>query len=102
MQALIDSRREYIAELCRRHHVRRLDVFGSAVRDDFDTRRSDIDFLVEFSPAAPVNFFDAFFDLRRELAGLLGRPVDLVMPSGVSNPYVKASIEAGRETLYVA
>lgn len=102
MQDLIVARRQQIAELCRRHHVQRLDVFGSATRADFDAAHSDIDFLVEFDAAAPANLFDAFFDLRQQLSALLGRPVDLVMPSALRNPYVKASIETSREPLYAA
>jgi predicted nucleotidyltransferase len=42
MQDFIIAKREEIAELCRKHHVRRLSVFGSAARDDFDPQRSDI------------------------------------------------------------
>ena len=48
MQPIITENREKIAELCRTHHVRRLSVFGSAVRDDFDSSNSDVDLLVEF------------------------------------------------------
>ena len=50
MQDFITSRREEIADLCRKHHVRRLAIFGSAVRDDFDPVRSDVDVLVELRP----------------------------------------------------
>ena len=46
--------REELPALCRRFHVRRLDLFGSAARGDFDPESSDIDFLVEFDRAAPA------------------------------------------------
>lgn len=49
----LNALRERIAESCRRYRVRRLDVFGCSVRADFDYRRSDVDFLVEFSDASP-------------------------------------------------
>ena len=53
MHPLVSERREAVAELCRRHGVRRLDAFGSAVRaGNFDPSRSDVDFLVEFGAAA--------------------------------------------------
>ncbi|MBI2857902.1 MAG: nucleotidyltransferase domain-containing protein [Chloroflexi bacterium] len=41
-----------LAELCRRYQVRRLEVFGSALRKDFDRERSDIDLLVDFEPGS--------------------------------------------------
>ena len=53
MIAEISSHREELRELCRRFHVRRLDLFGSAAGDDFDAERSDLDFLVEFERGAP-------------------------------------------------
>ena len=52
MIAEIASHREELEELCRRFHVRRLDLFGSAASDGFDPARSDLDFLVEFDPTA--------------------------------------------------
>ena len=56
----------------------RLEVFGSAVRGtDFDWSRSDVDFLVTFTPDARDDL-TAFVDLKDELEKLLGRPVDLI------------------------
>ena len=49
MQDFIHAKREEIADLCRKHHVRRLSVFGSAARDDFDPDSSDVDVLVTFA-----------------------------------------------------
>jgi predicted nucleotidyltransferase len=94
--------REELQALCRRFHVRRLDLFGSAARGDFDPEHSDIDFLVEFERDTPLHPFDAYFDLKEELEGLLSRRVDLVMPGAIKNPYRKASIERDRETVYAA
>ena len=102
MSPVLEPYRQQIEALCRRFHVRRLEVFGSALRDDFDPTRSDVDFLVEFDTSPDINAFEAYFDLRQQLCELLGRPLDLVMPSGVRNPYVRASIEAHRELVYAA
>jgi uncharacterized protein len=99
---IIDRHRPQIDALCRAYRVKRLDVFGSAVRKDFDPVRSDVDFLVEFEPDADLNRFHAYMGLRDELSRLLGRPVDLVMPSGVRNRYFAQEIEATREPLYGA
>ena len=102
MPTLIDDKRNQIEALCRRYRVRRLDVFGSVVRGDFDPDRSDVDFLVEFEAGQGLNTFHAYMDLRQALSDLLGRPVDLVMPSAVRNPYMRTAIEATREPLYGA
>ena len=98
----IDSHREELQALCRRFHVRRLDLFGSAARGDFDPDRSDFDFVVEFDRAAPQHPFDSYFGLKEELEALFGRNVDLVELSAVRNPYLKASIEQSRENVYAA
>jgi hypothetical protein len=89
--------------LCRRFHVRRLDLFGSAARGDFDPERSDVDFLVEFDRTHPDALsLGTYFGLKEALEGLLGRPVDLVEPGAVRNPYLKASIEGSREPVFAA
>ena len=49
----IALRRDELRAVCRRFHVRRLDLFGSAARGDFDPQRSDVDFLVEFDRTHP-------------------------------------------------
>lgn len=67
-----------LAKLCRRFHVRRLEVFGSAARaEDFHTQRSDADLLVEFEPGAEPDL-GGFLDLKDALEQALRRPVDLV------------------------
>src|SRR5271169_370126 len=98
----IELRREELRGLCRRFHVRRLDLFGSAARGDFDPERSDIDFLVEFDRGALKHPFDAYFGLKEALEELFGRPVDLVEASAVRNPYLKASIDGSREPVFEA
>lgn len=71
MQPFIEAKREQIAELCRMHHVRRLSLFGSAVRDDFDPNRSDVDVRVEFDESADLgidNYLGSAINLPRSLA----------------------------------
>ena len=90
----IEVHREELQAPCRRFHVRRLDLFGSAARGDFDPERSDIDFLVEFDREHPKALaFETYFGLKEALEALLGRPIDLVEPSAVRNTFLKASIE---------
>lgn len=103
MHALIEQHLDGISELCRRHRVRRLEVFGSAARSvDFDPQRSDVDFLVEFDVAAGTPTLADYFGLRDELATLLGRRVDLITADASLNPYVKAEVERGRQPVYAA
>jgi predicted nucleotidyltransferase len=101
MIELLESRRESIAEVCRRHRVARLDAFGSALRDDFDPTDSDLDLLVEFKPMNPYARVEAYFGLIDELRGLLGYEIDLVMVGAVRNPYIAQDIERTKELLYV-
>ena len=102
MIAQISLRREEIRELCRRFHVRRLDLFGSA-GDHFDPARSDLDFLVEFDHGAPgAMSFKTFFGLKETLEALFGRSVDLVERSAIRNPYLKQSVERSRESVVEA
>jgi uncharacterized protein len=97
----IEEHRAQIEELCRRYRVRRLDVFGSVLTDDFDPKRSDLDLLVEFEPDEPVDLA-TYFELRDALTETIGIPVDLVMAGAVKNPIIKADIEATRELVYAA
>lgn len=102
MIAELGEHREELVERCRRFGVRRLDVFGSATSSEFDPACSDIDFLVEFEPPDGTSRFDAFFGLKEGLEALLGRPVDLVDPSALDNPYFAAMVESTRQELYAA
>lgn len=102
MTPFIDDHRAELADLCRRHHVRSLFVFGSASRDDFDPERSDVDLLVDFGPVPEGEYVNAYFGLREALADLFGRDVDLVAVAALRNPYVKAEVERTRTLLYAA
>ena len=102
MQTAIASKRSEIISLCRQFHVSRLELFGSAVSDEFDPQRSDLDFLVEFEPLTAAAYAKAYFDFKEALERLSGRPVDLVVPSAIRNPYFRKSIEQSKALLYAA
>jgi len=102
MSPLIEQHREELIALCRRHHVRRLEVFGSAAGDGFDAARSDVDLLVEFDSGIKASRFGNYFSLKRELESLLGRKVDLVEPGGIRNDHYRRGIDATRVPLYAA
>lgn len=99
MQPLVAERLDQVAELCRRYHVRRLDLFGSAATGRFDPARSDLDFVVEFEPA-PETRWRAYFDLQSELQALFGREVDLITHAAMKNPYLIESVNESRVPLY--
>jgi len=73
--------RQRLADFCRRHHIRRLALFGSVLREDFGPDR-DIDILVEFDPGHVPGF--ALVNLEDELSALVGRKVDLHTPGSLS------------------
>jgi excisionase family DNA binding protein len=98
---LLRRHRAEIADACRRHHVRRLDVFGSVLRDDF-TPASDVDFLVEFEPVEASGFDHPYWAFSDELEAILDRRVDVVMVSAVTNPYLADELERTKVALYAA
>jgi predicted nucleotidyltransferase len=99
---VLQQKRDAIVETCVRHRVVRLDVFGSALREDFRPGTSDLDLLVEFAPMAPYARVDAYFGMLEELRALLGVEIDLVMAAAVKNPYIARDIERTKRTLYAA
>ena len=91
---LIDLPR--LADLCRRRGIRRLSLFGSALRGELGPF-SDVDLLVEFEPGRTLGL--AFFDLQDELTTLIGRTVDLNTPGWLS-PEFRAAVVREAEVLY--
>ncbi|MFG6467092.1 nucleotidyltransferase family protein [Roseateles sp. BYS87W] len=101
MHLSIAQARDAIAALCRRHHVARLEVFGSAARGDDFSPDSDADLLVAFQPGYRVGL-EEWDATRRDFEALLGRRVDLVQLGAVRNPFVQRQIDQERELLYAA
>lgn len=87
-----------IAALCRRFHVERLELFGSATGTRFDPTKSDLDLLVSFERDATD--LDNYLGLAEGLEALVGKPVDLVIQRSISNPHFKSSVEATRQLVY--
>lgn len=102
MSPFIDDHRAALEDLCRRYRVRRLFLFGSASREDFDPDRSDVDLLVEFGALPAGGYADTYFGLREALEELFGRQIDLVASAAVRNPYIKADMDRTRTLLYAA
>jgi len=102
MNRLIETSRHELVDLCCRHRVRRLELFGSGAADDSHEDSSDLDFLVEFQQLESTGYADAYFGLLEELQALFQRPVDLVMVSAIRNPYFLRGIERSRTLVYAA
>lgn len=102
MTDLIEAKKSGLKSLCERYQVERLALFGSALRDDFDATRSDLDFSVEFKPMSPREHAEAYFGLLDGLESLFSRRVDLVEVGAVRNPYLRQDIEEYQEILYGA
>lgn len=83
-----------IAEFCRRYHIQRLAVFGSALTESFSSD-SDVDILVKFEKDHVPGF--AFFDMEDELSALLGRKVDLNTPNFLSRYFRDRVLEEAED-----
>ena len=99
---VVEDKREQIVELCKRYHVQRLELFGSALRDDFQVSSSDLDFLVEFNPLTQGSYADTYLGLQNALESLLNRTVDLVEVQAIQNPYYREEIERTKVLIYAA
>jgi uncharacterized protein len=88
-----------IRAFCVKHRIRKLTLFGSALREDFGPE-SDVDVLVEFEEGASPGLF-RFAALEAELSELMGRRVDLNTP-GMLGRYLGPALGEGAEVRYGA
>jgi len=95
----LDDELPQIAEICRRHGVRELLLFGSALGPSFRAG-SDIDLLVEFLPEKQIGLFE-YAGMQMELEGLLQRKVDLVSKRGLK-PGIREEVLSKTWTVYAA
>jgi|SRR5215470_11593084 len=100
MHSIIEEKRQELERVCRRRCVRRIEVFGSAARPDFDPASSDLDFLVTFQELDRDQYADTYFGLLEDLQALFQRPVDLVVDSAIQNPYFRQAVESTRTLVY--
>jgi predicted nucleotidyltransferase len=89
--------------LCEKYHVRKLEVFGSAVDGTFDPERSDVDFIVDFFEHPDVLVRGRWWwDLWTELQDLFDREVDLLMNEAIKSERFTKAIAEERTPLYEA
>ena len=89
-----------IADFCARRQILRMEIFGSAARDELRPD-SDVDLMLTFGPDAPWSLYD-LVDMQDELAGIFRRDVDIVESGSVRNPYRARSIEHDLQVVYAA
>ncbi len=98
---LIELNLQRIIDLCRKHYVKSLAVFGSILTDRFN-ENSDVDLLVDFE-SIDLDTFDYvsnYFDFRDALERLLNRTVDLIEYGNNLNPIFKASVDKKKQIIY--
>lgn len=94
-----------ISEICRQFGVQELSVFGSALRDDFDAARSDVDFLVTFKNDDVGPWMEKYAALEEALSTAIGHRVDVVDKRGVEHSpnYIRRNhILGSARVIYVA
>ena len=93
-----EAQREALAEFCRQNRIRKLSIFGSALREDFN-EESDVDLLVEFEPGQSPGW--AFYGMADDLRMIFGRPVDFLTEHGL-NRHIRAKVLREAQPLYDA
>jgi predicted nucleotidyltransferase len=102
MNAILTDHTREIADLCRKHQVLRLEVFGSILRSDFDPSSSDVDLIAEFSSPRESGYADRYMDFVQSLEAIFGRKVDLLTPGAIHNPRFAEAIKRDALPIYEA
>lgn len=96
---LIDNNIQKIIDLCKKHKVHKLFVFGSILTNRFN-ENSDIDLIVDFNKSEVSDYFDNYFDFKYSLEDTFGRKVDLLEEQSIKNPYLKQNVNATKRLIY--
>lgn len=96
---LIENNIQKIIDLCKKHKVHNLFVFGSILTNRFNDK-SDVDLIVNFNKSEVNDYFDNYFDFKYSLEDLLGRKIDLLEEQTIKNPYLKKSVDATKTLIF--
>ena len=96
---LLQAKLQPLRELCEHYGVKKLELFGSAARGEFDTAHSDLDFIVQMKGRREPGYARRFCDFADALEALYGRPVDLLTELMIMYPFFKAAIAQERTVL---
>jgi len=88
-----------IKQICSKHNVNKLYVFGSVLTDQFN-KESDIDFIVDFKSIDILQYADNYYDLKFSLEDILHRRVDLLEERAIKNPYLRQVVNNKRQLVY--
>lgn len=96
---LIENNIQKIIDLCKKHKVHKLFVFGSILTNRFN-EKSDVDLIVDFNKAEVNDYFDNYFEFKYSLEDLLGRQIDLIEEQTIKNPYLKKNVNATKTLIF--
>lgn len=101
-EQILVQNQEGIRSLCRKYAVKRLRLYGSALRNDWRPETSDFDFLAEFGASSSINAFHQLMGFTLDLEKLLGAKVDVVDWNAAKNPFFKRHAERNARELFAA
>lgn len=96
---LIETNLQQIFELCRKHNVKTLSVFGSILTDRFNSE-SDVDLLVDFDSGNIEDYVSNYFNFKDSLSSLLGRDADLLEENGIKNRFSLKNLNSSKRLIY--
>jgi len=100
--SFILAEKEAINRICKETRVSKMWLFGSSMREDFDPRRSDLDFVVDFADPDAPGISDRYFALVEQLEKTFRRPVDIITSRSIKNPVFAGRVNASRKPIYAA
>jgi predicted nucleotidyltransferase len=99
MNVVVEDKLPELVDICRRHGIVRLELFGSAARDDFQPATSDLDLVATFDDASSEGGIKPYLNVLCELENLFGCQVDLLEANAITNPFLLEAIEQDRIVL---
>ena len=96
----IENKIEKLISLCNKYKVKRIFVFGSIVKGNFNPKTSDVDLIVEIEDLPPSEKGELIMKLWSELEDLFARKVDLLTNLNIKNPYLRNEIENSKYLIY--
>lgn len=96
---IVEKNIDKIRELCLKHKVANLFVFGSVLTNRFK-ESSDIDFIVDFKDVDLYEYADNYFDFKFSLEEIFKRDIDLLEDKAIRNPYLRKTIDSSKQLIY--
>jgi len=100
LPSIIENKIDQIGELCQSYKVEKLYAFGSVVSNHFNSKTSDIDFIVELGSLPPVEKGESLMNFWTDLEELFSRRIDLLSDQPIKNPFLRKSVEETKQLIY--